>query len=263
MNKENWVDSLNHPLAIYLRDLLNRETRLQLREIIIDDIENIEQALKAGVRLKKWFVSGEHFALPPTLSQQLKSIPNYEIAPRTCKKIFEKDKMARVFAIADLPKTSIAHFSSEQDLIVLDGVSISGNIGAIIRTATAFNAGGVVILNADPIDIYDRRIIRASRGYIFRLPVIAVTLDEFLTFCKKEHYKTVMASAHANDTIDNTLNTHHKLAIILGSEKEGESKELSAHVDIKTLIPMNPIVESLNVSVAASILLYMRQYFLK
>lgn len=259
---EDLVDSLNHPLAIYLRDLLNRESRLQAQEIIIDDIENIEQALKAGVRLKKWFVSGSNIQIPQTLYQQLNKIPGYEIAPRTCKKIFENDKMSRMFAIADLPSlvTSINNFTSEKDLVVLDGVSITGNVGAIIRTATALNAGSVIILNANIIDIYDRRIIRASRGYIFNIPVIAATLDEFLAFCKREQFITLMASAHATETIDSALAKKSKLAIILGSEKEGESKELNPHIDVWASIPMNSIVESLNVSVAASIILYMRQF---
>lgn len=257
------VDSLNHPLASYLRDMLTREFRLDSREIIIDDIENIEEALKAGIKPKKWFVSGLNLEIPQLLYKQLENVPVYEIAPRTCKKIFENDKMSRMFIIADLPTaaTSINHFATEQDIVVLDGVTISGNVGAIIRTATALNIGGIIILNAHPIDIYDRRIIRASRGYIFRTPVLAATLDEFLSFCQTQRFKMLMAAAHANETIDKTLSRDDKLAIILGSEKEGCSKELSQHVDLWASIQMNPIVESLNVSVAASIILYMRQFF--
>lgn len=259
------IDSLNHPLAAYLRNLLNRETRAQTQEIIIDDIENIEQALQAGIILKKWFVSSLNFEIPSAISQHLANIPGYEIAPRTCKKIFEKDKMARLFAIADIPSlaSSIQNFSTQKDIVVLDGVSISGNVGAIIRTATALNAGGVIVLNAQTIDIYDRRIIRASRGYIFSIPVITATLDEFLAFCKREQFKTLVATAHAQESIDTALATKEKLAIILGSEKEGESQELSSHIDVRASIPMNSMVESLNVSVAASIILYMRGYLKK
>lgn len=263
INPEDVVDSLNHPLASYLRNFLCRESRLTAREIIIDDIENIEEALKAGVTLKKWFVSGLNLEIPQAFYKQLVGVPVFEIAPRTCKKIFENEKVTRIFAIADLPATATlsTQFQTEQDLVVLDGVSITGNVGAIIRTATALNTGGIVILNADPIDIYDRRIIRASRGYIFRIPVMAATPDELLSFCQMNQFKMLMASAQATETVDKALSCNDKLAIILGSEKKGCSEQLSQCIDLWARIQMNPIVESLNVSVAASIILYMRQFF--
>lgn len=259
---EGVVDSLNHPLAIYLRRFLTRETRVDMQEIIVDDIENIEEALKAGIVFKKWFISGLNLHIPQTFYEKLSSVPLYEIAPRTCKKIFEHEKMSRIFAIADLPDTSVLakQFSTTQrDIAVLDGVSITGNIGAMIRTATAFDLGGIVILNTHPTDIYDRRIIRASRGHIFKLPMASASLEEFLVFCKKYHFKTLAATPQAKQTVDQIASVSDKLAIILGSEKQGCSDELKQSADVSITIPMNSQVESLNVSVAAGIIFYLRR----
>lgn len=77
--------------------------------------------------------------------------------------------MTRLFAIAEVPNHSLGEdyfLNLNSDLVILDGINISGNIGAIIRTATALNAGGIIVLNTHLMDLYDRRIIRASRGYI-------------------------------------------------------------------------------------------------
>lgn len=74
------VDSLNHPLAHYLLNFLQRKTRLESREIIIDDIENIEEALLAGVSINKLFISGTQTVIPQQFLDKLnKSLPIYAI----------------------------------------------------------------------------------------------------------------------------------------------------------------------------------------
>ena len=85
----------------------------------------------------------------------------HEVAKRTCKKLFENDKTSPVFAIAQTPGIGLESLAAvPQDVVVLADVSISGNIGAIIRTSLALGVGGIVLLNAEPVDIYDRRLIR-------------------------------------------------------------------------------------------------------
>ena len=112
-------------------------------------------------------------------------VQSYEIAKRTCKKLFENDKVSRIFAIADAPQPQSlnALLAARRDIVVLDSINIAGNIGAIIRTSSAMGIGGIVLLNAESIDTFDRRVIRASRGYVFALPVIAATAGELIQFC--------------------------------------------------------------------------------
>ncbi len=156
--------------------------------MLIDDEENIMQALDAGLEIHSLYYSGGEM-LSSALIQKLPSgVTVHEVAKRTCKKLFENDKISRVFAIA---RTPAAHsldslLETSRDLVALEDLTISGNIGAIIRSSLAFGIGGIVLLNAHPVDIYDRRLIRASRGHIFSLPVLTANTTELIRLCNQK-----------------------------------------------------------------------------
>src|SRR5688500_18648920 len=167
------IDSLLNPLALPIRQLLTRTGRQELNQILIDDEENILQALAAGVEIHSVYYSGQ--MLSNDLMRKLPAnVTVHEVAKRTCKKLFENDKISRVFAVAYTPAPlDLGSLGGvPRDIVALEDLTISGNIGSIIRTSVALGVGSIVLLNADPVDIYDRRIIRASRGYIFSLPVV-------------------------------------------------------------------------------------------
>ncbi|KXK15442.1 MAG: RNA methyltransferase [Chloroflexi bacterium OLB14] len=93
-----------------------------------------------------------------------------------------------MFAIAQTPKSIglEALKTISKDIVVLEDLSISGNIGNITRTSLALGVGGILLLNMDPIDLYDRRLIRASRGYLFSVPMITASTKDFLDYCQKK-----------------------------------------------------------------------------
>jgi TrmH family RNA methyltransferase len=257
------VDSLLHPLALPIRRLLVRSDRRELNQILIDDEENILQALEAGISIQSVYYSGEG-NISNVLRQKLpRRVTIHEVAKRTCKKLFENEKISRVFAIAITPKQVGLEtlLGGSRDVIVLEDVRISGNIGAIIRTSLALNAGGIVLLNADPVDIYDRRLIRASRGYVFSLPVVAVSTEEFLKACKRQDASLMVATTHADMVVHHIANLPQRLFVVFGSEKNGCSHLIMRAASHHVRIPINPKVESLNVSAAASVLLYNRIQF--
>lgn len=257
------VDSLLHPLAVTIRQLLTRSEKKDLDLILIDDEENILQAIDAGVTLQSLFHAGEE-----TISEDLRrrlphGVAVHEVAKRTCKKLFENDKISRVFAVARTPpQRGLASLAAiPRDIVVLEDVSISGNIGAIIRTSLALDVGGVVLLNMDPVDVYDRRLIRASRGYLFSLPVITATTEELLRFCAQQGLDVLVTTPHAETEVHEIASLPRRLAIVFGSEKEGCSQAVLDAATRRVKIPTNPKVESLNVSAAAGITLYSRLRF--
>ncbi|MCA9709342.1 MAG: NshR/TsnR family 23S rRNA methyltransferase, partial [Myxococcales bacterium] len=143
-------------------------------------------------------------------------------------------------------------------IVVLEGVSISGNVGAIVRTARALGAGGLVLLGDDPIDVYDRRLIRASRGHVFSLPVVACDTPALLGFCRQHGLGVLVTTPHADTPIERIATLPQRLAVVFGSEKRGCSAELLEAATLRVAIPMVPEVESLNVSAAAGIVLFLR-----
>ncbi len=257
------VDSLNHPLAGPIRKLLTREGRRELNQIIIDDEENIFQALEAGIEIESVYFSGDDKVSDALREKLTAGATIHEVAKRTTKKLFENDKLSRIFAIAETPKPiGLEKLKSiTKDVVVLEDVSISGNIGNIIRTSLALGVGGMILLNMDPLDIYDRRLIRASRGYLFSLPVMTATTNQLIDYCKQNNQPLLVTSADADKTVDEIASIAERLLIVFGSEKEGCSPEIEHAASLKARIPINKKVESLNVSAAAGITLFTRRNF--
>jgi TrmH family RNA methyltransferase len=259
----NLVDSLLHPQAVLIRKLLTRPGRQELNQILIDDEENILQALQANVTIQSLYYSGDE-AISEDLRIQLSSnIEIFEVAKRTCKKIFENDKISRIFAIAQTPKPFKLESLTQirKDIVVLEDVSISGNVGSIIRTSLALGIGSIVLLNTDPVDIYDRRLIRASRGYLFTLPIVTAKTEELINFCTQKQIQLLVTDAQATKHIHEIASLPQQLMIVFGSEKEGCSQILKNASTLQIRIPTDKKVESLNVSTAAGITLYNRIHF--
>jgi len=257
------IDSLLHPLAQPIRQLLTRTGRHELNQILIDDEENILQALDAGVEIESLYFAGEEVVTETLRKKLTPGATIHEVAKRTTKKLFENDKIARMFAIAETPKPLGLETlkTIRNDVVVLEDVSISGNIGNIIRTSLALGLGGMILLNMDPLDIYDRRLIRASRGYMFSLPVMTATTGQLIEYCKQTNQPLLVTSATATRIVDEIASIPERLLIVLGSEKEGCSPEIEQASTIQVRIPIDEKVESLNVSAAAAITLYNRIRF--
>jgi len=257
------VDSLLHPLAGPIRKLLTRSGRQELNQILIDDEENILQALEAGVEIESVYFAGDEVVSENLRKKLTEGATIHEVAKRTTKKLFENDKISRIFAIAETPKPIglEALKTITRDVVVLEDLSISGNIGNIVRTSLALGVGGIILLNADPLDIYDRRLIRASRGYVFSLPIMTAFTKELIEYCKHHNQPLLVTSAAATRTVDEIASIPERLLIVFGSEKTGSSPEIEQAATLKVRIPINEKVESLNVSAAAGITLYNRIHF--
>ena len=262
-NNPNFVDSLLHPQAMLIRQLLTRPGRIELSRILIDDEENILQAVDSGVEIESVYYAGDEIVSDDLKKKLAPTVNIHEVARRTTKKIFENDKLTRIFAIAKTPKPlgleSITKI--QRDIVVLEDVSISGNIGAITRTSLALGVGGMILLNTEHVDIYDRRLIRASRGYVFVLPVIATTTDAFIKFAKQNNLQVLVTNAHAEKLVQDIASIPQQLMIVFGSEKDGCSQAITDASTLQVRIPLDPRVESLNVSAAAGITLYSRVGF--
>jgi len=259
----NIVDSLLHPCALLIRQLLDRTQRREQNLFLIDDEENILRALSAGIVIESVFYAGDEIISDSLRDRLSPGTKIHEVARRTCKKIFENDKLSRVFAVARTPHPVTLEKLAEgsRDIVILEDVSISGNAGAIMRTSVAFGIGGIILTNLEAVDIYDRRLIRASRGLLFNLPVVVATTEELVLFCSRQGFKIVVTDPHANTSMDELSSMTERLFIVFGSERTGCSTAMVQAASLRVRIPTAADVESLNVSAAASIILYNRLRF--
>ncbi len=257
------VDSLLHPRAVLIRKLLTRSGRQEHGQILIDDEENILQAVRANIKIHSVYYSGDETISENLQYQLFPHVTIHQVAKRTSKKLFEKDKISRIFAIGQAPKPYDFEFLAKngRDIVALEDVSILGNVGAIIRTSLALGVGGIVLMNAEPVDIYDRRLIRASRGYVFSIPVVTATTEELIKFCRRRQLQLLVTDTRATKDIHEIASLPQQLMIVFGSEKEGCSKPLKNAATLQIRIPTDQKVESLNVSAAAGITLYNRIHF--
>jgi len=143
-------------------------------------------------------------------------------------------------------------------IIVVAGLQDPGNLGTILRSAEAFGSAGVVF-GENTVSLFNSKLIRASAGSIFRLPVvpakIAGEMDSTSAKLREQGVRLIATSSHRGAPLDQAKLTG-PAAIFIGSEGSGLPRSLMAHMDEIVAIPHSPHVESLNAGVAASIVLY-------
>lgn len=141
-------------------------------------------------------------------------------------------------------------------IAVLDGVGDPGNAGTIIRTADAAGCTGVVLLK-DSADLFSGKTLRATMGSLFHIPVAEeVERGQLIAALEKHGVSLLAATLEDKSHIYYQHNFRKPLAIAFGNEGGGLSREILSCADGKIHIPINGRAESLNVAVAAGIILY-------
>jgi TrmH family RNA methyltransferase len=140
-------------------------------------------------------------------------------------------------------------------VLVLAGLQDPGNVGAIVRTAAGFGAAGIVAIEgtANP---FGWKALRGAMGGTFRLPIAARgTLSDVIASAGQEHIRLAAAVPHGGTPLPQ-LDFTRPIALILGAEGAGVSQTALAAAEDTVTIPMRAPVESLNVAIAASVILY-------
>jgi TrmH family RNA methyltransferase len=143
-------------------------------------------------------------------------------------------------------------------IVVVVGLQDPGNLGTILRSAEAFGSAGVV-LGEGTVSPFNSKVIRASAGSIFRLPVViskaAGGMEKICATLRSAEVRLIATSSHKGAALDQA-NITGPVAIFVGSEGAGLRRELLAQVDELVTIPHATQVESLNAGVAGSLMLY-------
>ncbi len=144
--------------------------------------------------------------------------------------------------------------SSNTNIVVLDKVQDLGNIGTIIRSANAFDIN-IIVCTSGTADVYSPKALRSTMGGIFNVKVVYIEDISELELIKKNGYSLVTLSLDTNNSLSD-IDLRKKYAFIMGNEANGVSEEIVDMSDILVKIPMSNKIESLNVGVATSIVLY-------
>ncbi len=224
----------------------------------IEGFRILEEAIRSGLQFRAVFFSESAAPRAEKLLSQLGAQVETLLLPdKLFSSAVPSDAPQGVAALARWKEFSMEDVLAKSPagpILVIAGVQDPGNLGTILRSAEAFGAGGV-LLGEGTVSPYNPKVVRASAGSVFRLPLARAKLSESLGGMKDHGLRLVGTASHKGTSLDQAK-LSGPLAIFIGSEGAGLSRELIQQMDEVLAIPQAAQVESLNVGVAASIVLY-------
>jgi TrmH family RNA methyltransferase len=231
--------------------------------IFVEGLRLCEEALRSGLKIETAIYS-EQLARKDRAAELVRELENVATnSASVSEKLLESISYTRtpqgIVVLASRPALQREEFSARQGrnplLVVLHRINNPVNVGAILRTAEAAGATGVITTSgtADP---FSAKSLRGAMGATFRLPLwTGVDYTQVIDWCRDQRVQTVCADVHAKTSYSD-LDWRRPTAIIMGSESDGLSEEEIALTNAAASIPMKGSTDSLNVAVAAGILLY-------
>jgi RNA methyltransferase, TrmH family len=224
----------------------------------IEGLRILEEAIRSGLRFRAVFFNETAAVRAERLLSQLGAQVETLVLPdKLFASIVPSDSPQGVAALARWKEFSLEDVlakSQSGPMLAIAGVQDPGNLGTILRSAEAFGAGGIV-LGEGTVSPFNPKVVRASAGSVFRLPLARAKLSEALDQMKELSLRLVATASHKGTPLDQAK-LSMPLAIFVGSEGAGVSRDLIKAMDEVVAIPQAPQVDSLNVGVAASIVLY-------
>lgn len=212
----------------------------------------------------EFLVEGRHLVIEAYQHNKLKEIilcegevtpfdvPYTVVSYEVMKKISNVETPQKIMGVCSkLDDTTIG-----SRLLLLDEIQDPGNMGAIVRSAVAFNIDTIILSN-DCVDLYNPKVVRATQGTLFHIPIFTYNFKELLSMLKELKIPIYATRVeYGTDAKELTVADKKRFALLVGNEGSGVRKEYLELSDKNLYIPMSNDVESLNVAIATSVLLY-------
>jgi TrmH family RNA methyltransferase len=261
------IEGRHNPLVKQLRQAFSRAELTEGGDCAIEGLRILEEAIRSGLRFTAVFFreSAQDRAerLLPQIGAQVETLL---LPDKLFDGLVPSESPQGVAALVRLKEFSLDDVLEKERLqvgpiIVLAGLQDPGNLGTILRSSEAFGSAGV-ILGEGTVSPFNSKVVRASAGSVFRLPLIhghgkstTGKLEEVSEKLRAQGIRLIATSSHKGTPLDQA-DLNGKTAIFFGNEGAGLPRDVMAKVDEFISIPHAPQVESLNAGVAASIVLY-------
>jgi TrmH family RNA methyltransferase len=247
------IISLQNPRVKHIIKL-REDKRQRQREglILVEGWDEINLALTSGLNPHTLFTA------PELASRQISGISSevQTVSRAVFEKMSYRENPDGWLALFPSPQTALSDLKLSDNplVIVAESVEKPGNLGAILRTADAANVDALLV--CDPrVDLYNPNVIRASRGTIFSVACIETSNQGALDYLR-EHKMKILAATPQADTLYTDVDLRRPLAIAVGTEDNGLTDFWLKCADVIVKIPMQGKVNSLNVSIAAALIMY-------
>jgi RNA methyltransferase, TrmH family len=258
------ISSLRNLKVKEVKNLRDKRERDEKKLFLVEGYKEIFRALQAGVIINSLFFSEELFLKNNewSLIQKIKDkgVEIFRCPKFLFEKIAYRERPDGLLAIAVQRKKNLSDLkeiinrSKNPFLVIAEHIEKPGNLGTILRSSDGVGVDAVVI--CDPCtDIFNPNVVRASIGSLFTQPVIEADSLEVISLLKESQIKIVATTPNCN-RLYYEEDLKGPLALIVGTEQYGLTKEWLENSDIKVKIPMKGVADSLNVGAATTIVLY-------
>lgn len=255
------IVSQNNPLVKKMAQLLQKKYRQETGYFLVEGLRTVEEAVEAGQVQSLFYVPEEGERLQKLLHKAAAaSIKIYEINSQVLAKISDTTTPQGIVACTKQQRTSLKGMAevaarAAGPLVVVDRLQDPGNLGTLLRTADAVGAAGMIVL-AGTVDVFSSKVVRASMGSLFHVPVCGpIDEEELIDWCSKQGIRMAATTLEASRSIYQADLTG-KLALVIGNEANGVSENLLQQSSLQLHIPMPGKAESLNAAMAAGIILF-------
>lgn len=254
------IEGRHNPRVKEVRQAFAHSERTEGGDCAIEGLRIVEEAIRSGLRFSTVLFRESAQNLAERLLPQIGAHVETLLLPD---KVFDgavssesPQGVAALVRIREFSLDDVVERLPVGPVVALVGLQDPGNLGTILRSAEAFGSAGVIV-GEGTVSPFNPKVIRASAGSIFRLPLVLAKThgEEILANLRQAGVRLIATSSHKGTPIDQA-NLNGPAAVFIGSEGSGLPRSLMSQVDELVAIPHAAQVESLNAGVAGSIVLY-------
>lgn len=240
------------------RDLKRRKARERLGLFVAEGTRTVESLLDSTLVVRGVLCTDTDDPRGDALRRRIQALglPLLEVTEPEFASAADTETPQGILAVAEIPRRDPEGLPTVGNVLVLDALQDPGNVGTIIRSAAALGVGTTLALPGT-VDLWNAKVVRSAMGTLFTHPALPLPWDAAADWLHR-HALPLWVAAADGEPLDTAVQTRpSRVAIVVANEGAGVSPHVAAAAARRVAIPMAPGVESLNVAVAAGILLYM------
>jgi len=216
---------------------------------LIEGFKPISEAHAENVEIQYVYTTRKHIERFDFIKEKI-----VLVSDPVMEKISTTESVCEAVAVAKQQIQTFEEIKNAKKIALVENIKDAGNLGTLIRSASAFSYDAIVLCG-ETIDIYNPKVIRSTVGCMFKIPIVKANLLEVKKYFSQHNFIATIVN-HSDIVNPETINYTQPFVIMLGSEADGLTSEAIELANIKTTIPMAKNTESLNLSVAGSIIFY-------
>jgi RNA methyltransferase, TrmH family len=263
------ITSLSNPLIKEARALRQKKARDESGLFLVEGIHHVGEALEANWEVESILYAPDlltsDFALD-LISRQPSRFDYTSSAQRgpqpvsahVMESLAGKENPQGIIAVVRQKRAKFSDLKPTRTAVALVSPQDPGNVGTILRTLDAVGGDALFLLDGG-VELYHPSVVRASMGTIFWKPIVQASFDDFVRWAREGGHQLIGTSAHGSVDYQ-SLAPKTPWLLLLGNEQKGLSDEQMQVCDVTVSMPMKGKVSSLNLAVAAGVLLYQFAY---